>query len=145
MIKPEIPRWFADESVLGFGRLLARQRADVVFPGHPDLPNVALGATDEEWMPVVAARGWVAFHRDRRIRTRPAELTVFREAGLKAVWFAGRQDMSPSQQVELALRHWNRLERLATKLGRGPWAINLTLQGPREFRLPDQPEAHLFG
>ena len=52
-------RWFADESVLGLGRLLARRRDDVLYPGHPALPEVPLGALDVDWMPVVAQRGRV--------------------------------------------------------------------------------------
>ncbi len=62
-------RWFADESVLGLGKLLSDVRDDVIYAGRPDLPEVPLGATDIAWMPVVAARGWVVFRRDRRIHT----------------------------------------------------------------------------
>jgi hypothetical protein len=83
-------------------------------------------------MPVVARRGWVVFHRDRRIRTRPAEIEIFRSEGLRAVWFAGSKDLSPTQQCQLALRHWSRLEREVIRLGGGPWALNLVDSGLRE-------------
>lgn len=45
-------RWFADESVLGFGKLLARPRPDVLYPEHPAIPEAGLGSLDIDWMPV---------------------------------------------------------------------------------------------
>jgi PIN like domain len=94
------------------GKLLARERDDVAYPGHAAIPAIRPGALDTERMPIVARRGWIVFHRDRRIRTRPAELEIFRSAGLQAVWFAGRN-------------------------GAGPWALNLVETGLKEFRLRD--------
>jgi hypothetical protein len=125
-------RWYADESVLGFGKLLAGVRDDVAYPGHPAVPEIQPGALDVEWMPIVAAHGWVVFHRDRRIRTRPAEVEIFASAGLRAVWFAGRRDLAPRHQLDLAHRHWDRLERDVVRLGPGPWALNLIDTGLRE-------------
>lgn len=52
-------RWFVDESALGLGKLLARTRDDVIYAGHPDLPEIPLGTIDVGWMPIVAARDWV--------------------------------------------------------------------------------------
>jgi hypothetical protein len=120
----QLIRWYADESVLGLGKLLTRERDDVTYPGHPSVPEIQPGALDTEWMPIVARRGWVVFHRDRRIRTRPAELEIFRSAGLRAVWLAGRKDLSPYQQLALLQQHWNRLELEVQRLGAGPWALN---------------------
>lgn len=70
-------RWFVDESALGLGKLLARTRNDVIYAGHPDLPEIPLGTIDVGWMPIVAERNWVAIRRDRRIHTRPLEVRVF--------------------------------------------------------------------
>lgn len=131
-------RWFADESVLGLGKLLARERDDVAYPGHPACTGLEPGALDTEWMPLVAAWGWVVFHRDRRIRTRPAELEIFRAEGLRAVWFAGKKDLSPYGQLELLQRHWQRLEREVQRLGPGPWALNLLDGGLRQVPLRDR-------
>ena len=86
-------------------------------------------------MPVVAERGLIVFHRDRRIRTRPAEVEVFMAAGLRAVWFGGRRDLAPRDQLDLALRHWDRLEREMVRLGAGPWALDLVDTGLREVPL----------
>lgn len=133
----QLIRWYADESVLGLGKLLSRERDDVTYPGHPAVPEIQTGALDTEWMPIVARRGWVVFHRDRRIRTRPAEVEIFRSAGLRAVWFAGRKDLSPYQQLALLQQHWDRLEQEVQHLGSGPWALNLVQNGLREFHLRD--------
>lgn len=135
----ETHRWFADESVLGFGKLLARERVDVLYPGHPSLPAVALGALDVAWMPVVAELGLVAFHRDKHIRTRPLELAQYRAYGLRSAWFGGTKDMSSQQQVELVRRHWSALESRVAELGPGPWSLTLTVHGLKE--LPWRPRA----
>ena len=126
-------RWFADESVLGFGKLLSRQRTDVLYPGHPSLPEVPLGARDIDWMPVVASLGLVAFHRDKKIRTRPLEVLQYRDHGLRSVWFGGKQDLASAQQVELALRHWRSIEEATITLGPGPWSLTLTTAGLRDL------------
>jgi hypothetical protein len=54
---------------------------------------------------------------------------------LKGVWFAGRKDLGPRDQLSLALRHWTRLEQEVVRLGSGPWALNLVHNGLVEVRL----------
>jgi len=125
--------WFADESVLGLGKLLARQREDVLYPGHPDLPEVPLGAKDTKWMAVVAEMGLVAFHRDKHIRSRPLELEQYRLHGLRSVLFAGKKDLSAHGQLELLERHWDSLEFKVVELGPGPWSLTLTANGFKEL------------
>lgn len=132
------PVYFTDENALGLGKLLRRQgRDDVVHPGHPDLPDVPLGALDVEWMPVIARRDLVVITRDRRIRTRPAELRLFREMGIRAVWLGAKRDLSPAQQVEVFLEHEARLQREIVKRGPGPWALALSPSGLRPLRVSD--------
>jgi len=96
-----------------------------VYAGHPDLPDVPLGTLDVDWMPLVASRGLVAFRRDRRIHTRPAEVRVFTEVGLRTVWPGGKKDMALAGQLDLVVRHWHAIERQRTELGPGPWSITL--------------------
>ncbi|MGH3840143.1 MAG: hypothetical protein ACRDS0_01635 [Pseudonocardiaceae bacterium] len=43
-----------DESALGLGKLLTNARSDVIYAGHPDLPEIPLGTIDIGWMPIVA-------------------------------------------------------------------------------------------
>ena len=40
-------RFFVDENDLALGKLLAQERSDVVYPGHPDLPEVVRGTLDD--------------------------------------------------------------------------------------------------
>lgn len=114
-----------DESALGLGKLLARTRGDVIYTGHSNLPEIPLGTIDVEWMPIVAERDWIAIRRDRRIHTRPLEVRVFSEVGLRTVWLGGKKDMGSHQQLDLVLRHWQALEDRREELGPGPWSVTL--------------------
>lgn len=124
--------YFTDENLLGLGKLLCRAgRTDVVHPGHEHLPEVPLGMRDVDWMPAVAARELVVLTRDRRIRTRPAELELYRRLGIRSVWLGGKRDLAPGDQLELFLSQESRLQRQIIKLGRGPWALTMTGRGVR--------------
>lgn len=124
------PVYFTDENTLGLGKLLARGgRDDVRYPGHENLPEVPLGTPDVEWMKVVARRDFVVVTRDRRIRTRPAELKHYHELGIRSVWTGAKQDLGPGDQVELFLKHERRLQLEIIKRGPGPWALALSASG----------------
>lgn len=128
--------YFTDENALGLGKLLCRGgRDDVLYPGHPALPEVPLGTLDLVWMPLIAARDLVVLTRDRRIRTRPAELRAYLECGIRSVWIGAKRDLAPQDQVDLFLRHESRLQREIVKLGGGPWALALAETGLRPLRL----------
>lgn len=130
--------YFTDENALGLGKLLLRRgAADVLYPGHPDLPEVPRGTPDLDWMPEVARRDLLVLTRDRRIRTRPAELRTYWEFGIRSVWLGAKQDLGPEGQLELFLRHRVRLAREARKRGPGPWALALTPSGLRPLNLPE--------
>ena len=84
-------RYLTDENTLGPGKLMQRSgRSDVLYPGHDDIPAVPLSTQDLEWMPVVAQRNLIVITRDRRIRTRPAELRVYGSTA------SGRSGSAPS-------------------------------------------------
>jgi hypothetical protein len=137
---PDRAVYFTDENTLGLGKLLRRAgRDDVVYPGHEELPEVPLGTLDLEWMPVVARRQLVVLTRDRRIRSRPAELRAYWEHGIRSVWIGAKQDLGPRQQLELFVQHEERLQREITKRGRGPWALAMNPTGirPIGLREPD--------
>lgn len=130
------PVYFTDENTLGLGKLLRRSgRDDVLYPGHEHLPEVPLGTLDLDWMPIVAERDLIVVTRDRRIRTRPAELRAYREHGIRSVWIGAKQDLGPPAQVELFLKHEFRLQREITKRGQGPWALAMSPSGVRPLKL----------
>jgi len=129
--------FFTDENALGLGKLLCRSgRTDVLYPGHPELPEVLLGMADVDWMPLVAIRDLVVITRDRRIRTRPAELRVYAECGIRSVWIGAKRDLGPVDQLEVFVAHEQRLLREITKRGPGPWALAMTPTGVRPLKDP---------
>ena len=65
-------RFFFDEDALGIGQVMAAARGDCIYPGHPRSP-VNVGTDDVDWIPAVAAEGWIVVARDNKIRSRPAE------------------------------------------------------------------------
>ncbi|KJQ54379.1 hypothetical protein RS85_01981 [Microbacterium sp. SA39] len=130
------PVYFADENALGLAKLLRRAgREDVLHPGRPALPEVPLGTPDLEWMPIAGAAGFIVVTRDRRIRTRPAELAAYREHGIRSVWIGVKHDLRPEKQAALFLRHEERLVREIIKRGEGPWALAMSTRDLRPVRL----------
>lgn len=122
---------------MGLAKILQRDhsRDDVVHPGHASFPEIHRGCEDLEWMPIVGRMGLIVLTRDRRIRTRPAELLAYREHGLRSVWIGGRQDHASAQLAAMFIEHEQRLDRWAVKLGPGPWALAMTRSGLRPIRL----------
>lgn len=140
MVQRVTPVYFTDENALGLGKLLRRSgREDVVYPGHEDLPEIPRGADDLEWLPIVGARGLIVLSRERRIRTRPAELRAYHEYGVRSVWIGAKQDLGPKQQLEIFLRYEERLKREIIKRGPGPWAVAISPSGVRPLNLRPNP------
>ncbi len=131
-------RYFVDENLLGFYKLLSRSgRTDAVAPGDARIASVPLGTPDLDWMPVVAAADLIVLSRDRRIRTRPAELAVFRTFGIRSVWLGGKRDLRPQDQLELFLRREAQVQRFAVTLGAGPWMLSVTDSGVHSMPIPE--------
>lgn len=138
--------YFTDENMLGLGKLLRRSgRVDVLYPGHEDLREVPRGADDLDWLPIVGQRALIVISRERRIRTRPAELRAYHEHGVRSVWIGAKQDLGPHEQLELFLRHEERLKREIVKRGPGPWALALSPSGLRPLILRPNPGLRLEG
>jgi PIN like domain len=79
-------------------------------------------------MPEVAARGLAIIARDKRIRTKPAELALLRKHGLRVFWIAGKKDLSTWDYLVRVVRRWDEIEEALAAKGAGPWfvAINET-------------------
>jgi PIN like domain len=115
--------------VIGLARALAAARDDVVHPGHPDLPEVRLGALDPDWLPVVANRDLVVLGRDRKIRRKAGERKLWLDHGLRVVELTGTRDMGTWQMLELVVKQWQRLERTIRDEAAGPWWASWTWSG----------------
>ncbi|SBW22696.1 hypothetical protein FDG2_2995 [Candidatus Protofrankia californiensis] len=120
---PSQLRFYADESALGIGRTLEVARRDVVHPGHKFMPECPLGSLDTEWIPRVAVRGLIVISRDRRIRTKPAELALLREHRLRVLWIAGKKDLSTWDTLARLVRRWDDIENEIARRRTGPWFL----------------------
>ncbi len=132
--------YFADENLLGMGKLLRIEgRTDVLYPGHEDLPEIPRGAKDTDWLPVVGERGFIVLSRDRHIRSRPAELRLYYAHRVRSVWIGAKRDLGPQNQVELFLKYEHQLAAKFEELGEGPWALKLGIKGISRSHLSPQP------
>jgi hypothetical protein len=120
---PASLRFFVDESALGLGKALAIARQDVIHAGHPLIPAVPLGARDPDWIPEVAGRDLVLIARDKRIRTKPAELALLKAHGLRVFWIAGKKDLATWDYLVRIVRRWKEIERAVATKGDGPWFV----------------------
>lgn len=128
-------RFYVDESALGLGKTLEAARKDTIHVGHKLIPECPLGTLDPDWIPVVAERELIVIGRDRRIRTKPGELKVFREAGLRVFWIGGKRDLSTWDWLVRMVRRWDAIERTIEASGPGPWFYAVNEGGLQRFEI----------
>ena len=125
--KPATVRVYFDADVLGLAKLLCQERADFTYPGdpgarikrrqRPPCPITAPGTKDPDWIPRVAAQGWLIVTRDRRIQEKLAELNAVRTHGAKMINFAGEDAGSTWAQLEVFMTRWREIESLIDQPG----------------------------
>ncbi|MEI2702122.1 MAG: hypothetical protein V9E83_06940 [Baekduia sp.] len=118
-------RFYVDESATGLGKALAAARQDTIHVGHPLIPECPFGIADPEWMAAVAARDLIVISRDRRIRSRPGEMEMLREAGLRVFFIGGSRDQATWEWLQRVVRLWDRMEEVIDEAGPGPWCYML--------------------
>jgi hypothetical protein len=128
-------RFFVDENDLALGRVLDAQHGNVVYPGHPDLPEVPRGALDDEWLPVVAAKGLVVITRDKKIRYRPAEKRAWIEHGVRGFVLTGKKSQTTADSQAILDRHWATIEAAVDGEPEGPWMRSVTEREVRTITL----------
>jgi hypothetical protein len=114
-------RFFVDESALGLGKALAGAREDVVHAGHPLVPECPLGTLDPDWIQAIAARNLIVIGRDKRIRTRPAEVQHLVSARLRVFRIGGKKDATTWGWLTWLVRQWDEVEKIIRTRGPGPW------------------------
>lgn len=127
-------RFFVDENDLALGKALDAVRGDVVYPGHPDLPEVPRGALDDQWLPVVAEKGLVVITRDKKIRYRPAEKRAWIDHGVRGFVLTGKKSQTTADSHAILDRHWPTIEAAVEGEPDGPWMRSVT---DREVRVID--------
>jgi len=88
-------RIYVDADLLGLGKILAGLRTDVTHPGDPGAvihkrqraacPITSPDVLDTDWIPQVAARGWLIVTRDSMIIQNRNEIAAVREHKAKMV------------------------------------------------------------
>jgi hypothetical protein len=120
-------RYYIDADILGLAKILCPLRNDMTYPGDPGAtihkrhrPACLITAPktpDTEWVPIVAAQGWLILTRDHNIRENPAERRAVRENGARMVALAGEDAGNKWGQLELVMHWWRRIEALADEPG----------------------------
>jgi hypothetical protein len=120
-------RFYVDADILGLAHVLGPLRGDITYPGAPSAvinkrtrPACLITSTatlDTDWLPVVAAEGWLIVTRDHNIRENIAERQAVRESGAKMVALAGEDARTKWGQLELVMQRWRRIEELADQNG----------------------------
>jgi hypothetical protein len=127
-------RYVVDENTLALGRVMAELRDDTAVIGLAPVDQILLrGMSDIEWIPVVAARGWVVVTIDHHLRTRPYEAHLAVKHGLKCVNLRGAGNLSRWAQLVRLTSHWEALDEFVTNHPEGPWWLSLTKTGRREY------------
>jgi hypothetical protein len=128
-------RFFVDESLLGLGKALACARRDVGHAGPPLVPDAPTGATDDLWIPAVAARELVVIGRDRHMRTRPGEVALWKAHGLRVFYIAGKRDLTSWEYMGRLVRRWEGIEQVLAGRGPGPWLFHVLDRTVKEVPL----------
>ena len=141
-------RFYVDEQLAGLGLGLMALRSDLVVASHP--PIADLPRDDPEWIPEVAARGWVVITNDKHIRTRPGEAEVALHKGLRCVHLAPPVRAAVRWDfARLLLRHWDAVDALCAHPGpvwlqldrrATPWERPYQPGKPPRMQPPDKPQ-----
>ena len=128
-------RFFVDENDLALGKALADLHGNVVFPGHPDLPEVPRRSLDDEWLAVIGAQGLVVITRDKRIRYRPVERMMWVDHRVRGFVLTGTASQSTSDSLTLLQHHWAEMAVIVEAKPVGPWMYAVTQPGVRPIPL----------
>jgi hypothetical protein len=118
-------RFYVDADLLALAKCLVAARYDVTYPGDPGdsrrsrprCPVPRPATKDEVWIPQVAAFGWIAISRDRKIAHKPAELQAVRDSGLQLVVLDTRRDPTTWGELQIVVAQWREIDRLASQSG----------------------------
>ena len=132
-------RFYVDADILGLGKILGSLRNDVTYPGDPGavlhkrhghLPIANPDVLDTDWIPDVAARGWLIVTRDSMIIQNLNEIAAIRENNAKMVALNQRDAQTKWGQLEVFMTQWRRIEALTSELGPFIWRVSRTAMTP---------------
>lgn len=78
---------------------------------------------DEEWIRVVAEKGWIAVSDDYKMRRKPAEVAALKKSGLIVLVLPKTfRDKYPWDQARWVLKNWERIDKEVRSLKPGDCA-----------------------
>ncbi len=127
--------FFVYENDIALGRQLEAHFHDVVYPGHPQLPEVPRKTFDDVWLPIIGERQLVVITRDKRIRYRPVERGAWIRHRVRGFVLTGTVSQSTTDSFRILDRHRDQLLAVVENRGAGPWMFGVTSTGLREIPL----------
>lgn len=129
-------RFYVDADVVGLGSSSPVSGNDVTYPGDPGAvihkrqrapcPIVSPDVLDTDWIPKVAARGWLIITRDSMISQNRNEIIAVRENKAKMVALNQQDAQTKWGQLEVFMTQWRRIEALVSEPGPFIWRTSRT-------------------
>ena len=131
----EPPEFYLDEN--SAGKSVRRCLTDLGYRVHTpgelyDSWSEARGQRDEDWLPLVGARGWSVIGSDLKIFERPAELLAYQEAKVSVFLLPGQSRVD--QRIALLQACLTDMCTACMRREVGVW--RLTPQGIKPYELP---------
>lgn len=129
-------RFYVDADIRGLGLILGGLRNDLTYPADPGgvihkrkrpaCPIASTDVLDEDWIPAVAARGWLIITRDSKIIENRNEINAIRENGAKMVALNQQDARTKWGQLEVFMTRWRDIEPLTAEPGPFIWRASRT-------------------
>jgi hypothetical protein len=138
--KAATARFYIDADIRGLGIIIGALRIDVTYPGDPGAfihkrrrlacPIASTAVLDVDWIPQVAARGWLIVTRDNAIIENRNEIAAVRENKAKMVALNRKDAASKWGQLEVFMTRWRDIEELTNQPGPFIWRASRTAMTP---------------
>jgi hypothetical protein len=133
-------RIYVDADIRGLGIIIGALRNDVTYPGDPGAlihrrqrsacPITSTAVLDVDWIPQVAARGWLIVTRDNAIIENRSEIAAVRENNAKMVALNRKDAANKWGQLEVFMTRWRDIENLTGQPGPFIWRASRTAMTP---------------
>jgi hypothetical protein len=134
--------YYIDADTFGLGKILAPLRNDVTYPGDPggEIEGrqrsaciiTSTATPDDEWIPAVAAQGWLIITRDRAIWRQLRELEAVVDSRARLVTISGEDDLRRFDLLHITLKWWTRIEAVRDEPGPLVYTATRTSFQPRD-------------
>jgi hypothetical protein len=133
-------RFYIDADIRGLGIIIGALRNDVTYPGdpralihkrqRPACPIASTAVLDVDWIPQVAARGWLIVTRDNAIIDNKNEIAAVRENKAKMVALNRKDAANKWGQLEVFMTRWRDIDELTSQPGPFIWRASRTAMTP---------------